>query len=141
MKTEIFLNDYNWQEFSIKDTTIFYKGFYNENELLEITKSLIKKKTNLELSAFINKLENNFSIIMKRKNEIYAFSDKIKSFPMLYYKDKSRFLLFENFKLIKNRKLDFTIDKKQVLLGDDTLDITKDIIALLNKKLKSINLN
>ena len=33
------------------------------------------------------------------------------------------------------------IDKKQVLLGDDNLDITEDIIALLNKKLKSINLN
>ena len=115
MKTQIFLNDYNWQEFSINDTTIFYKGFHNESKLLEITKSLIKKKTNLELSAFINKLENNFSIIMKRKNEIYAFSDKIKSFPMLYYKDKCRFLLFENFKLIKNCKLDFTIDKKQIL--------------------------
>ena len=70
MKTQIFLNDYNWQEFSINDTTIFYKGFHNENKLLEITKSLIKKKTNLELSAFINKLENNFSIIMKRKNAI-----------------------------------------------------------------------
>ena len=39
------------------------------------------------------------------------------------------------------KKIRIVIDKKQVLLGDDTLDITKDIIALLNKKLKSINLN
>ena len=33
------------------------------------------------------------------------------------------------------------IDKKNILLADETLDITKDIMALLNKKLKSINLN
>ena len=33
------------------------------------------------------------------------------------------------------------VDKKNVLLADEKLDITKDIIALLNKKLKSIKLN
>ena len=33
------------------------------------------------------------------------------------------------------------MDKKNILLADETLDITKDIMALLNKKLKSINLN
>ena len=33
------------------------------------------------------------------------------------------------------------IDKKDVLLADENLDITKDIMSLLNKKLKSIKLN
>ena len=83
MKTQIFLNDYNWREVFIDDATFLYKGFCNRDRFLEIAESLIKKKTNLELSNFVNKLENNFSIIIKRKNEIYVFSDKIKSFPML----------------------------------------------------------
>ena len=39
----------------------------------------------------------------------------------------------------KNIKL--ILDKKSVLLGDEKLDITKDILEILNKKLKSINLN
>ena len=32
------------------------------------------------------------------------------------------------------------IDKKNLLLADENLDITKDIIKLLNSKLKSISL-
>ena len=39
------------------------------------------------------------------------------------------------------KKIRIVIDKKYVLLGDDNLDITNDIIDLLNKKLKTINLN
>ena len=42
---------------------------------------------------------------------------------------------------MKERKIRMVIDKKNVLLADENLDITKDIIGLLNKKLKSINLN
>ena len=33
------------------------------------------------------------------------------------------------------------IDKKNILMADENLEITKDIMALLNKKLKSIDLN
>ena len=33
------------------------------------------------------------------------------------------------------------VDKKSLLLADQNLDITKDIMDLLNKKLKSIKLN
>ena len=39
----------------------------------------------------------------------------------------------------KNIKI--VLDKKSILLGDESLDITKDIMVLLNKKIKSINLN
>ena len=39
------------------------------------------------------------------------------------------------------KKIRMVIDKKSLLLADDNLDITKEIIARLNKRLKSINLN
>ena len=42
--------------------------------------------------------------------------------------------------MIKNN-IRIVIDKKNLLLADDKLDITKDIMNLLNKKLNSINLN
>ena len=38
-------------------------------------------------------------------------------------------------------KIRVVLDKKSILLADETLDITKDIIDLLNKKLKTIKLN
>ena len=33
------------------------------------------------------------------------------------------------------------VDKKSLLLADESLNITKDIMSILNNKLKSINLN
>ena len=37
-------------------------------------------------------------------------------------------------------KIRIVLDKKSILLGDENLDITEDIMSVLNKKLKSINL-
>ena len=42
---------------------------------------------------------------------------------------------------MEKNKIRMVIDKKSILLADDTLDITKEIVKLLNNKLKSIKLN
>ena len=42
---------------------------------------------------------------------------------------------------MKEKKIRMVIDKKSILLADENLDLTKEIIELLNKKLKSIKLN
>ena len=41
---------------------------------------------------------------------------------------------------MKEKKIRMVIDKKSILLVDENLNITKDIIKLLNQKLKSIKL-
>ena len=41
---------------------------------------------------------------------------------------------------MKEKKIRMVIDKKNILMADNNLEITKDIMALLNKKLKSIDL-
>jgi len=42
---------------------------------------------------------------------------------------------------MKEKNIKIVLDKKSILLADDSLDISKDIMSLLNKKIKSINLN
>ena len=42
---------------------------------------------------------------------------------------------------MEKNKIRMVIDKKSILLADDTLDITKEIVKELNNKLKSIKLN
>ena len=42
---------------------------------------------------------------------------------------------------MKEKNIKMVIDKKSLLLADKSLDITTDIVNLLNKKLKSININ
>ena len=39
------------------------------------------------------------------------------------------------------KKIRMVLDKKELILADEKLDITNEIIQRLNKKLKSINLN
>ena len=41
---------------------------------------------------------------------------------------------------MKEKKIRMVIDKKNLLLADERLDITKDIMSLLNSKIKTINL-
>ena len=42
---------------------------------------------------------------------------------------------------MQEKKIRMVVDKKSLLLADENLDITKEILGRLNKKLKSINLN
>ena len=39
------------------------------------------------------------------------------------------------------KNIRMVLDKKSMLLADDSLDITQNIVKLLNSKLKSIKLN
>ena len=41
---------------------------------------------------------------------------------------------------MKEKKIRMVIDKKNILMADKSLEITKEIMVLLNKKLKSIDL-
>ena len=47
--------------------------------------------------------------------------------------------IVKNYMQEKNIKI--VLDKKSILLGDEKLDITKDIMTSLNSKLKSIKLD
>ena len=42
---------------------------------------------------------------------------------------------------MKNNNIKMIIDKKFLVMADESLNITKPIVELLNKKLKSIDLN
>lgn len=42
---------------------------------------------------------------------------------------------------MKEKNIRLVLDKKDLILADENLDITKDIMDLLNKRLKTIKLN
>ena len=42
---------------------------------------------------------------------------------------------------MQEKKIRFVVDKKSLILADEKLNITDDIIKLLNGKLKTIKLN
>ena len=42
---------------------------------------------------------------------------------------------------MKDKKIRIILDKKSILLADENLNITNDIMQILNQKLKSLKLN
>ena len=61
-------------------------------------------------------------------------------------RSKAKNILLENLNPIvkdymKNNKIRMVVDKKSILLADEKLDITNDIINQLNQKLKSIKID
>ena len=42
---------------------------------------------------------------------------------------------------MQEKKIRIVLDKKNILLADENLDITKEIMVLLNKQIKTLKLN
>ena len=114
IKIQIILNKYLWRKYQFNDAIIYFKGFCNDDKFNNLVRKIKENNSDIKLSSIISNLENNFSIIIKKKKDIYAFTDKIKSFPLLYYFDSLDFIIFENYDSIKHAKLNLVLDKKQI---------------------------
>ena len=112
-----------------------------EKSFQEDEKKIIQQKKIISAEEYkkkVSELRNKVSEIQKERGKLLENVAKQRT--------KARNEILKNLNpIIKNymneKKIRMVIDKKNILLADETLDITKDIMALLNKKLKSINLN
>ena len=112
-----------------------------EKNIQEEEKKLIQQKKIISAEEYKKKvsgLRSKVSSLQKERNSLLESVAK--------QRNKAKNELLKNLNPImkdymQEKNIRLVIDKKQVLLGDDKLDITKDIISLLNSKLKSINLN
>ena len=121
------------------------KGLKNlrekEKKVQEEEKKIIQQKKVIspdEYKKQVSELRTKVSALQKERNTLLETVAKQRS--------KARNELLKNLNpIIKNfmneKQIRMVVDKKSLLLADEKLDITEDIITLLNKKLKSINLN
>tara|TARA_B100000780_G_C20816201_1_gene324281 strand:- start:13 stop:537 length:525 start_codon:yes stop_codon:yes gene_type:complete len=155
---------------AISEENIFYidMDFIMNNSLAG--KSIIKQleKKNDTLKTSFEKIENNFlkeeKKIISQKNilEKKDFDDKVSLFnkKVNEYKNK-RSNTFNKFAVEKNKartdlikelmpilmdyssekSISFILPKQSIIIGKSELDITKDIVVILNKKIKSIKLD
>lgn len=112
-----------------------------EKSIQEEEKKIIAQKKIIspeEYKKKVDELRNKVSNLKKERNKLLNDVSKQRT--------KARNELLKNLNPIirdymKQKKIRMVIDKKSLLVAEDSLDITKDIIALLNNKLKSIKLN
>ncbi len=121
------------------------KGFKDLNskkdKILDEEKKIVQQKkviSNEEYKKKISELRSTVSSLQKERNTL------IESVAKQRAKAKSELLknlnpIVKNY--MKEKKIRMVVDKKNELLADENLDITKDIITILNQKLKSIKLN
>lgn len=112
-----------------------------ETRIKEEEKKIIKQKKVLspeEYKKKVNELRNKISGLQKERNSLLETVAKQRA--------KARNELLKNLNpllsnYMKEKNIKMVIDKKNLILADSNLDITKDIIALLNQKIKTIKLN
>ena len=93
-----------------------------------ITEAEYKKKI-LGLRKKVSDLQKERSKILEEvaKQRTYAKSELLKNLnPLLK-------------EYMMEKKIRMVIDKKELILADEGLDITKEVMALLNKRIKSIS--
>ena len=112
-----------------------------EKKLQDEEKKIIQQKkviTPEEYKKKVSELRNKVAKLQTERNTLLNSVAKQRT--------KARNELLKNLNPIvknymKEKNIRMVIDKKNLLLADENLDITKEIIGLLNKKLKSIKLD
>lgn len=119
----------------------FKKLKEREKQLQKEEKEIIQQKKMLSPEDYkkkITTLRSKVSSLQKDRNSILESVAKKRTKARKELLDNLNPILKE-YMVEKNIKI--VLDKKSILLGDENLDITKNIMSLLNKKLKSVNLN
>ena len=112
-----------------------------ETKILEEEKKLIQQKKILapeEYKKKVTELRAKVSKIQKKRSELLNSVAKQRS--------KARNELLKNLnpiieEYVKEKKIRMVVDKKNLIMADENLDITKDIMGILNKKLTTLKLN
>lgn len=112
-----------------------------ESKIQEEEKKIIQQKKLIspeEYKIKVTELRKKVSNLQKERNTLLENISKERS--------KARNELLKNLNPIlseymKNKKIRIILDKKSILLADENLDLTDEIIKILNTKLKSIKIN
>ena len=112
-----------------------------EKAIQEEEKKIIQQKKVISAEEYKKKvtdLRNKVNSLQKERNTLLSEVSKQRS--------KAKTELLKNLNPIiqeymKEKNIRMVLDKKSILLSDENLDITQDIVKVLNSKLKSIKLN
>ena len=132
-KAQTFLK--NKLEKGIKDLKNKEKKIQEEDRTIIAQKKIISAE---DYRKKVTDLRTKVASLQKERNSLLRSVDK--------QRKQARTELLKNLNpIIKDymneKKIKMVVDKKGILVADEDLDITKNVISLLNNKLKSIKLN
>ena len=123
------LADNNKENLKIKKNEIKLKEEEINNQKNLLSKEEIEKKI-----VSLNKLVKNYQIEQNKKNKLVIDEKKIYTSKILKLLNP----LLTNY--VEKNKITLVVDKKNILVGIKSLDITPDILKILNDETKKNNL-
>ena len=123
------LVDNNKESLKIKENEINLKEKEINNQKNLLSKEEIEKKI-----VSLNKLVKNYQIEQNKKNKLVIDEKKIYTSKILKLLNP----LLTNY--VEKNKITLVVDKKNILIGIKSLDITPDILKILNDETKKNNL-
>tara|TARA_Y100001935_G_scaffold188693_1_gene157022 strand:- start:1109 stop:1633 length:525 start_codon:yes stop_codon:yes gene_type:complete len=123
------LVDNNKENLQIKKNEIKLKEKEINNQKNLLSKEEIEKKI-----VSLNKLVKNYQIDQNKKNKLVIDEKKIYTSKILKLINP----LLTNY--VEKNKITLVVDKKNILVGIKSLDITPDILKILNDETKKNNL-
>ena len=111
-----------------------------EAELRKQEKEIISQKkliTNEEFKKKVEDLRKKVADLQKKKQQTFTNISKTRSEAKQKLLKAVKPIMK---KYMEENKIKIVLDKGAVLLGDSTLEITSQIIDILNKELKSLNI-
>ena len=122
------LTDNNKENLKIKKNEIKLKEEEINNQKNLLSKEEIEKKI-----VSLNKLVKNYHIEQNKKNKLVIDEKKIYTSKILKLLNP----LLTNY--VEKNKITLVVDKKNILIGIKSLDITPDILKILNDETKKNN--
>ena len=112
-----------------------------EKKILDEEKKIISQKKVISQEEYKKKVSELRKKVLNLQKERTTLLEEVAK-----KRAKAKEVLLKNLNPImkdymSEKKIRMVVDKKSLLLADENLDITKDIMEILNKKLKSIKLN
>ena len=112
-----------------------------ESKIQDEEKKIIQQKkviSSEEYKKKVKELRTKVSSLQKERSNLLESVSKQRSFARSELLKNLNPILKE---YMKKKNIRMVLDNKNILLADENLNITEDIIKILNKKLKSIKLN
>ena len=113
----------------------------NKKKLIEDEKLIISQKNVLEINEYNNKILKFQDNVKKFKENNFELEKKIKNQKLKATSELLNVLNPLLVKYSKDKSIPLIIQKKNIIIGKSELDITDDIIKLLNNKIKKIKIN
>ena len=118
----------------IKELSVKEKKLQEEEKQIIQQKKIIKPE---EYKSKVDSLRSKVSNLQKERNKLLQ--------DVANQRSKARSELLKNLnplieEYMKEKNFRMVVDKKSLLLADQNLDITKDIMERLNNKLKSLSI-